>query len=345
MNIGKLFLILLCTVLLFGLAACTNSNANLEVSEKIMLGVECGWQEPPKLPNNPEGILVITDSLDDYKKEHTFTGIRSPEIVEEPSLFNGKAMKIGRYWKFGEPTDNIMHYANFVSIKEDYKYLEDSLNDLSFSSEPSERFWDEFRVVIWTYDDKLNAKYEYLICADGIVGRCNLEERGERVYYESLTPVDYYQFSALQIKYTKRTNNIYWKFHEVDDPHKYKLCISGPNVHRDFTLEEAEELLYSLTEADDIKNIQIGTTVNHPAVYSPDTYIKITEYYCPYYDDETKVELQTFYLAPDGTLRRDFVEANLKFYENSEIEHFEASFMSVSIEKFDYVALLRLLQE
>ena len=79
-----LYPILLCSLLVVVLAACSKPSTTPEPLERVMLDVECGWELPLSFPDNPEGILKITDSLDDYSEEHTFTGIRTPETVGEP---------------------------------------------------------------------------------------------------------------------------------------------------------------------------------------------------------------------------------------------------------------------
>lgn len=45
-----------------------------EPPERIMLEVECGWELPLSFPDNPDGILKIADSLDDYSEGTYFHG-------------------------------------------------------------------------------------------------------------------------------------------------------------------------------------------------------------------------------------------------------------------------------
>lgn len=222
------------------LAACAEKTPEpLEPSAQVMLEVEdCGWQEPDDAPGFHEGLLIISESQDDYSERHEFTGIRTPEIREETTAFGGKALFLQRYdtlWGPGCPG------GIFVSEKEDFRYLTEMLAGLTFSSELSPRSNLEAGVLLTTFDlagDEWEETCNYYLCSDGVV----LKEAGVdpitnyAVQYESWETVDYYRVSAMEVKYNLFSGHqFYPECHDKHEPEAYRLCISSRNGHRDFS--------------------------------------------------------------------------------------------------------------
>lgn len=346
MKVSKIILLmLLCCVLLLSLVACTDSQTSPVTPERVMLDVDCGWEMQPNLGNiqppfpiSDNQTLKITDSLDDYSKVNTFTGISTPHTKDSSTLFNGNGIQLVRHY-IGSPT---LLNPPFVSELEDYEFLMDTINNLVFSKDHSERDDYDRRLIIYTFeknDGRLNNTDQFYICADGTVLK-RIEEDQGIVFYESLTPVDYYQISAMGIKYSQLTHYTYW-FGQLGSNHTYKLCISGPMGHRDFTREEAEEILPTLLNLDNMGITEMTNIINHKLNYPLEDYIKISVYEARPSDESNPYEEQTFYLSPDGKLRQ-FRTGFAYFYYSGEREWFECNHILESVENFDYNAFLKL---
>lgn len=325
------------------LVACAKPSINPVSSEKVMLDVECGWEQPPSLPDNPDDTLIITDSIDDYSEQYIFTGLRTPELVEGPIFFDGTAIELSRY----EVSHSHTWVRAFVSRAEDYKYIASSLNELEFSDIPSERTCEDYRIIIDIYEqeyDEVNEKDKFYVCADGIVLILAYVEDGFAIYYESLTPIDYYHISALHFKYSQRIRNITWEFSSQTIPKYYRLCISSSSLHRDFTLEESEEILTFLLNVKDVRQIEMVTKINHKQPSPLESYVKITEYTL-YTLNPLEIKEQTIYLTPEGKLIYHLGTTFGERYYSGHWESFKCNRMFISIEDFDYDTFLEFLNE
>ena len=324
-------------MLMISLVACAPVlDSPPEAAPRVMLEVDCGWQDiVADWSSHQDGRLVITDSRDSYTESHTFTGIFSPETAEDVS-FDGKAIRMERL-------DNDYPPANiFVSEEEDYQYLAGILDALQFSPEAqvSYRPGHSVRIIVYTFeqgDESWNSTGQYYICADGIVLKWVGEEDGADIYYESLTPIDYYQVSALEIKYSRYDYTMYWECTGDIEPAAYRLCISDKNGgHRDFTLEEARDLLPSHPLGKNA-DLVLVSQINPLPPNNTEDYLKITEY------SSKVVSERTYYLSPEGKLTRFLTYGGS--HHGGDFEVFYLSLIFASEKAFDYDAIVHLLEE
>ena len=131
-----------------------------------------------------------------------------------------------------------------------------------------------------------------------------------------------------------------WKMDYQISSNNYRLCISSLTGHRDFTLDEAEEILSPLLNVNG--RIEMVPKTNHPLPQPVDSYIKITEYYS---SGPSDIEEHTVYLTPDGKIINHLRTIVANRYYSGDWESFECNLMWISVEDFDYDAFLKLLNE
>ncbi len=338
-------------ILLILLAGCLSisgctSTAPPSEPERVMLSVDCGWQEIEDFGSGPrEGRLVITDSIDDYQERHVFTGIKSPVREGIEGTEGDTAVFLERWHPngfFGYTYQDMSQ--SFVTDLDVRNWLIESLESLTFSTVKNTRRETEARVVVHVLkkdNDKWTGR-AYWICPDGIVLKEGAED-GYTCYYESHTPVpvDYYYISALQVKYEQIPSSFFLFCFDAQltGPEQYRLCISSNTVHRDYTMEEARDLFSALKEGIDFTQV-----VNPDPIANRESCIKITEYSQGPADEE--IQSKSYYLSPEGRLML-FREMDqfAYFYWNGDHEMLEYLLMWESEPVLDYSEMLKLVND
>ncbi len=338
-------------ILLILLAGCLSisgctSTAPPSEPERVMLSVDCGWQEIEDFGSGPrEGRLVITDSIDDYQERHVFTGIKSPVREGIEGTEGDTAVFLERWHPngfFGYTYQDMSQ--SFVTDLDVRNWLIESLESLTFSTVKNTRRETEARVVVHVLkkdNDKWTGR-AYWICPDGIVLKEGAED-GYTCYYESHTPVpvDYYYISALQVKYEQIPSSFFLFCFDAQltGPEQYRLCISSNTVHRDYTMEEARDLFSALKEGIDFTQV-----VNPDPIANRESCIKITEYSQGPADEE--IQSKSYYLSPEGRLML-FREMDqfAYFYWNGDHEMLEYLLMWESEPVLDYSEFLKLIND
>lgn len=336
-------------ILLILLAGCLSisgctSTAPPSEPERVMLSVDCGWQDIKDFGSGSgEGRLVITDSIDDYQERHEFTGIKSPVREGIEGTEGDTAVFLARWYPGSSMYTSQDMSQSFVTDLDERNWLIESLESLTFSTVKNTRRETEARVVAYVLK-KDNDKWTgqaYWICPDGIVLLEGAED-GYTCFYESHTPVpvDYYYISALQVKYYQIPSNftLFCFDAQLTGPEQYRLCISSNTVHRDFTLEEARDLF------SDLKDEIVTQVVNPDPIANRESCIKITEYSQGPADEE--IQSRSYYLSPEGRLMF-FSEMDhfTHFYWNKDIEMFECTLMWESEPVLDYSEILKLVND
>lgn len=337
------FLLLLTLSLLA--SSCQSQSTPSGQQERVMLDVECGWQEIEGLiagASSREGRLEITDSID-WEVSHEYTGINTPVEAYGDEEQRDTAYYLGRFWLGGFypaiSTENAIKAS--VAAAADHDYIKKALADLEFSTATSSRRETEAMIVVNVYvrdGEDWSITPAYYICLDGVVLK---EGRGgEQIcYYESLNKIeDYYYFSALQEKYERDSEDIVLKCFEDGEksPEQYRLCIANKKGHRDFTLQEAKKMFAGKDD-----QIRLTRTVNPDPPPDLESYLKITEYL---FQNE-KVESQTYYLSPEGRLMQYRDLLFYKDYDNERWERTKAFFLYQTKPILDYNEFLNLLEE
>lgn len=334
-------------ILLVLLAVCLSVSGCIATpsgNEKVMLDVECGWQEIKDFGSGPrEGRLIINDSIDGFIESHEYTNIKSPVgggMVEDTAIFLGRYFPDGQYpaITFEEK------FKSFVANVADYDWLIGTLENLTFSTAKNTRSDTDARVVVEVFrkdNDDWNEPDIYWVCADGIVLKEGIEE-GYTCFYASHTPIDYYNVSALQVKYEQITHSYYLSCFspQITRPEQYRLCISSNKGHRDFSLAEARDL-FSDKEGKELA--ALTGVVNPDLAANLESYLKITEYSSLH---DGKIESTTYYLSPEGklTIFRD-LDTFIHCYWNGEQEQFNVLLLWESEPVLDYSEILKLLDD
>lgn len=321
------------------LAACAEKTPDPpEPQARMMLEVEsCGWQEPGDPPGFQEGLLVISESLDDYTEHWEFTNILSPETMEETTAFDGKGLWLQRRevnWSPADPT------SIFVSEEADYEYLVKMLAGLTFSTELSQRNELDAGLLLATLDLKEGEWEEtgkYFLCPDGTVllGAGIDPVTHYPICYESSETADYHRVSAMEIKYNLFSKEFYWECFDYVryKPESYRLCISSRKGHRDFTLEEARALLPET-------HLMKGGQINRVSLANGRDYLKITEYS---WTQERGLWENTYYLTPENKLFKQRNSFGTR-YHTGHWEWFKCSLVWTYEDVLDYDNLSRLLE-
>ncbi len=329
----------------FLVASCTPSPPEEEPGPRVMLEVEsCGWQPPVISNTNTDGKLVITENPDIQANPIEFFDIYSPDD-SKVTTFNGRRILLERHdvtWPPASEEDA------FISDEDDFNYLNNIVENLTFIPEKSERSELDARLVLTVYDEQEGAMQitqRFFICRDGVVlkkaGSEEIDGSKYGVYHESSAPVDYYQCSAIELKYSHFHRIFYWECFENCyggtrqlNPENYRLCISSPSGHRDLTLDEAKELLPSIPAYETIAQL------NRFSLGNANNYAKITEYTL---QPNGEREEKTYYLSPEGKLisYRDFICSS---YHNQEMECYHLSMVWEAKDTLDYSKFLNLLE-
>lgn len=328
-------------ILLVPCLALAGCGPSTTPEPEAMLETKCGWQEFEGLGPGPGvGTLIITDSRDGYESEHEYN-VKPPiedHEIQESAFFLARYDIGCRYPGIGDKEIA----ASLITAGTDHTWLMDSLGTLSFSATISARPQTDARIVVEileNVDGDCQRVGVYWVCADGIVLKEAVIDE-HTCFYESLTRVDYYKISSLQIKYERsELPRIMSCFNaQVTKPEQYRLCFSGPDKHRDFSLGEAKDLFSSLAK----DGFVLSRKVNPDLPPNMSSYLKITEYTSLTEDGE--IEAQTFYLSPEGRLvhMQDYLSYS---YHNDERELFAGLFWWESNPVLDYNEFLKLLKD